>query len=101
METYQRTLGALSDPTRRSILERLRERPLSVAELAEGLPVSRPAVSQHLKVLHASHLVAYEPAGTRNVYRVDTTGLAALRGWLDDFWGTALDHYSDFVKEQS
>ena len=101
METYQRTLSALSDPTRRGILERLRDRPLSVAELADGLPISRPAVSQHLKVLHAGHLVAFESVGTRNVYRVDTAGLAALRAWLDDFWGTALDRYADFAQEQS
>jgi DNA-binding transcriptional ArsR family regulator len=81
---------ALADPTRRSVLERLRDGPLSVGEIARGLPVSRPAVSQHLKVLKAAGLVTDEVAGTRRVYHIDPHGLGALRAWLDQFWDGAL-----------
>jgi DNA-binding transcriptional ArsR family regulator len=80
---------------------RLRDKPASVAELAAGLPVSRPAVSQHLKVLLESGLVAYDTVGTRNVYRVDTHGLGALREWLDQFWTVALERYAEFARRQA
>ena len=100
METYERVLDALSDTTRRRILARLRDRPCSVAEIAAGLPVSRPAVSQHLKVLRDCGLVAFEPIGTRNLYRVETSGVRELRDWLDGFWDTALASYAQFVREQ-
>jgi DNA-binding transcriptional ArsR family regulator len=93
-------LEALGDPTRRAIFERLVVRPQAVRELADGLPVSRPAVSQHLKVLKASGLVAADPQGTRRVYRVDPAGVAAMRDYLDRMWGAALDAFKTAVQEQ-
>lgn len=101
METYEKALEALADKTRRDVFARLRDSPASVAEIAAALPVSRPAVSQHLKVLRDSGLVAYDTVGTRNVYRVDPDGLAALRQWLDQFWSIALDRYATFVTEEA
>jgi DNA-binding transcriptional ArsR family regulator len=92
-------LDALGDPTRRKILETLRQGgPSSVAGLAERLPVSRPAISQHLKVLGLAGLVDHEPQGTRNIYRVDRAGLGELRDWLDQFWGDALDAFAEHVR---
>jgi len=82
--------AALADPTRRKVFERLATRPLAVGELAAGLPVSRPAVSQHLKVLEAAGLVACQIDGTRRVYRVDPRGIEAIRNYLDRFWDRAL-----------
>ena len=84
---------ALGDPTRRSIFERLRDGPLSVGELADGLPVSRPAVSQHLKVLKESGLVTEDAVGTRHIYRLNPAGVSALRDQLDAFWNRALAGY--------
>jgi DNA-binding transcriptional ArsR family regulator len=81
---------ALADPTRRQIFERLAGKPLSVAEIALGLPVSRPAVSQHLKVLKEARLVTERKAGTRRVYRLDPRGVEDIRGYLDRFWDRAL-----------
>jgi DNA-binding transcriptional ArsR family regulator len=83
VETYEAVLEALGDRTRRQIVHRLRAGPSSVGELAAALPVSRPAVSQHLTVLRRSGLVRYEELGTRNVYRLDPAGLSELRAWLD------------------
>lgn len=83
-------LGALGDPTRRAIFELLTARPSAVGELAERLPVSRPAVSQHLKVLKEAGLVVDEAVGTRRLYRVNPAGVAALRDYLDRMWGDAL-----------
>lgn len=94
-------LDALGDRTRRSILELLREGPVTVGELAARLPVSRPAVSQHLRVLQESGLVAHETVGTRHFYRVDSRGLTVLRDWLDDFWGTALESFAAFADKES
>ncbi len=91
---------ALADPTRRAVLERLRAGPLSVGEIARGLPVSRPAVSQHLKVLKQAGLVADAAAGTRRVYHIDPHGLGALRAWLDQFWGVALQAFKDHVEAE-
>ena len=82
--------SALGDPTRRAIVERLAARPHAVGELADQLPVSRPAVSQHLKVLKDAGLVAEQPAGTRRVYRLNPAGVSALRDQLDTFWNRAL-----------
>jgi len=87
---YGNALAALADPTRRAVFERLRSGPRSVKALAHGMPVSRPAVSQHLKVLKEAGLVADRPEGNRRVYYVDPDGLGALRGWLDQFWDAAL-----------
>jgi len=83
-------LAALADPTRRQVFERLRTGPHAVGEIARGLPVSRPAVSQHLKVLKDAGLVADRPEGTRRVYYIDPAGIGALRKWLDQFWDEAL-----------
>ena len=94
-------LEALGDRTRRQIVDALRRGPSSVGDLAERLPVSRPAISQHLTVLRRSHLVTYEEFGTRNVYRLDTTGLEVLRAWTDSFWQTVLDSYADRVRADS
>lgn len=86
-------LHALGDPTRRVIFERLVRGPLSVAHLAEGLPVSRPAVSQHLKVLCEAKLVSMRKQGTRSMYRIEGEGIAALREYLDRFWDEALGNF--------
>ncbi|SKC50325.1 ArsR/SmtB family transcription factor [Krasilnikoviella flava] len=94
MATYHDVLDALGDPTRRAVVERLAAGPASVAEVAAALPVSRPAVSQHLKVLHAAGLVAFEPAGTRHLYRLEATGFEALRGWLDGYWSGVLGAFA-------
>jgi DNA-binding transcriptional ArsR family regulator len=87
---YITALNCLGDPTRRRIFERLRSGPAPVGVVARGLPVSRPAVSQHLKVLKAAGLVADRPVGNRRVYYIDPDGLGELRAWLDQFWSDAL-----------
>jgi DNA-binding transcriptional ArsR family regulator len=91
---------ALGDPTRRAIFERLAERPRPVGELASELPVSRPAVSQHLKVLKDARLVVGQPAGNRRVYRLDPDGLGAMRADLERFWTKALAAYKEVVEQQ-
>lgn len=91
-------LGALGDGTRRAIFERLARGPLAVGALAAGLPVTRPAVSQHLKVMKDAGLVTDEARGTRRVYRLDPRGIGALRDWLDEFWGGALAAFEDHVE---
>jgi DNA-binding transcriptional ArsR family regulator len=91
--TYANSLAALADPTRRKIFERLKRGPSPVGRLAEGLPVSRPAVSQHLKVLKEAGLVSEEQDGTRRIYRIDPHGLGQLRQWLDQFWDAALENF--------
>jgi DNA-binding transcriptional ArsR family regulator len=82
---YEKPFAALADPTRRQVLERLRKGPAPVTALAAGLPVSRPAVSQHLKILKQAGLVTDQAAGTRRLYRIDQDGLAAVRAWFDRF----------------
>ena len=82
--------AALADPTRLKVFERLAPGPLPVGEIAHGLPVSRPAVSQHLKVLKEAGLVIDRAEGTRRVYAIDPHGLGAMRAWLDQFWDEAL-----------
>ena len=101
METYETVLEALGDRTRRQIVQLLREGPSSVGELAAAMPVSRPAVSQHLMVLRRSGLVSYTELGTRNVYQLDTVGLLELRSWLDGFWDTVLDRYAERVRDDA
>ena len=91
--------AALADPTRRAVFERVAARPASVGELAQGLPVSRPAVSQHLKVLEAAGLVRKTAAGTRRIYRLDPRGIGAMRDWLDAHWSAALAAFRDFADE--
>jgi DNA-binding transcriptional ArsR family regulator len=96
--TYGIALSALADPTRRLVFERLKAGPQPVGAIARGLPVSRPAVSQHLKVLKEAGLVTDRPEGTRRVYAVDPQGLGALRGWLDQFWDQALTAFQAEVE---
>jgi DNA-binding transcriptional ArsR family regulator len=90
---------ALGDPTRRAIFERIADRPRAVGELADELPVSRPAVSQHLKVLKDAGLVIDRPAGTRRIYQLDPTGVGALRAYVDQFWSKALAAYRAAVEQ--
>jgi DNA-binding transcriptional ArsR family regulator len=101
VDTYQSgdVLDALGDPTRRAIIACLAERPRAVGELADELPVSRPAVSQHLKVLKAAGLVTERAAGTRRIYRLNPAGVAALRDQLETFWVRALAGYQDLVEQ--
>src|ERR1700758_5855288 len=87
---YGTALAALADPNRRRVFERLKPGPKAVGAIAQGMPVSRPAVSQHLKVLKEAGLVADRPEGNRRVYHVDPDGLRAVRGGLDQFWDAAL-----------
>ena len=89
----------LADPTRRAIVSRLAEGPLAVGQLAAELPVSRPAVSQHLKVLKDAGLVSERAVGTRRVYRLNPTAVAALRDQLDTFWQRALASYADVAEQ--
>jgi DNA-binding transcriptional ArsR family regulator len=98
---YELSLVALADPTRRAVFERLRGGPVSVGDIAADLPVSRPAVSQHLKVLKDAGLVRDEADGARRLYEVDPNGLAALRSWLDGFWGEALAAFKAEVERPS
>lgn len=102
MVTYQADDGwdALGDPTRRAIVACLAERPRAVGEIAEVLPISRPAVSQHLKVLKEAGLVTDRAAGTRRVYRLNPAGVAALRDQLDTYWSRALDGFKDIAEEK-
>lgn len=83
-------MDVLGDPTRRAIFERLRTGPHAVGEIAKDLPISRPAVSQHLRVLKEAGLVQEEPVGTRRLYRLDPVGLSALRAYFEEFWSDAL-----------
>ena len=93
-------LEALADPMRRALCERLASGPRCVAELAGALPVSRPAVSQHLKVLKAAGLVADRPDGTRRIYRLDPRGIGAARAWLDEIWDQALAAFVEFADRE-
>jgi DNA-binding transcriptional ArsR family regulator len=93
-------LSALGDPTRRVIFERLAERPRAVGELARELPVSRPAVSQHLRVLKDAGLVVDRPVGARRIYQLDPDGVGALRAYLDQFWTRALAAYKVAVEQR-
>lgn len=102
MITYEeRVLDALGDPTRRAVLKRLRDGPRSVGEIAEGMDVSRPAVSQHLKVLKGARLVTVHAAGTRRVYAVDRRGIASLRKWLEGFWDEALTAFKAVAEREA
>ena len=99
--TYGQALNALADPTRRAVFEKLRCGGRSVAELAQGMPVSRPAVSQHLKALKQAGLVRDEPRGTARIYRIHAEGLRVLRDWLDGFWDDALARFKDHAEKGS
>lgn len=91
--TYSNALAALADPTRRQVFERLRSGPKAVGQIAQAMPVSRPAVSQHLRVLKDAGLVREEQDGARRLYSIDPRGLGPLRRWLDQFWDQALDAF--------
>jgi|SRR5512140_2695478 DNA-binding transcriptional ArsR family regulator len=93
--------AALADPTRRRVFERLARKRMSVGDIAAGLPVSRPAVSQHLKVLKDAGLVAEEREGTRRIYHVDTRGIAAMQSYLDRFWDRALMAFKEAVEKET
>jgi DNA-binding transcriptional ArsR family regulator len=95
---YGNALEALADPTRRAVLEQLRGGGRSVGEIAAQLPVSRPAVSQHLKVLKDAGIVRDEPRGTARIYRIHAPALAELRAYLDSFWGEALDNFKTYAE---
>ncbi len=92
--------AALADPTRRTIFERVARRATAVGVLAAGLPISRPAVSQHLKILKEAGLVTETTEGTRHIYSLDPRGIAAMRDWLDDQWSAALAAFKDFADQQ-
>ncbi|MGE4249892.1 MAG: ArsR/SmtB family transcription factor [Parvibaculaceae bacterium] len=95
--TYQITV--LADPTRRLIFERLAKGPQSVGSLARDLPISRPAVSQHLAALKTAGLVRDRAEGARRIYRIDPSGLAAIRAWLDQFWMAAFENYAAEIEK--
>jgi len=97
---YQ-SFAALGDPTRRRIFERVAAHPSSVVDLARRLPVSRPAVSQHLRVLKQAQLVSDSREGTRRIYRLDPRGIGAMREWLDSHWASALEAFKNFADEQA
>src|SRR5215212_5679 len=101
MAYYGAALSALADPTRRAIFERLADRPSAVGELARDMPVSRPAVSQHLKVLKDAGLVVDRPDGNRRIYQVAPDGVGALRAQLDRCWNQALAAYKEAVEQDS
>jgi DNA-binding transcriptional ArsR family regulator len=98
---YSDVLSALGDPTRRTIFERIAARPSAVGELAAGLPVSRPAVSQHLKVLKQAGLVVDRSEGSRRIYQLDPDGVGALRDYLDRFWNRALAGFKGSAEKKS
>ena len=100
MEAYQLLFDALGDPTRRRTFELLREGPQSVGALADRLPVSRPAVSQHLRVLKEAGLVRDRRAGTRRLYSVDPSSVAALRAYVDELWTDALRSFKDRAESE-
>lgn len=97
---YESALAALSDPTRRAVFERLRAGPRSVGDIADGLPVSRPAVSQHLKALKDADLVRDEARGTARLYHIHAPGLRALRDWIDGFWDEALTNFKTYAEKE-
>jgi DNA-binding transcriptional ArsR family regulator len=99
--TYANAFIALADPTRRAVFERLRKGPRAVGDIAEGLPVSRPAVSQHLKVLKEARLVTAYRDGTRQFYAIDTQGLSDVRAYLDTFWGDALNAFKAYAEKDA
>ena len=97
---YAKSLAALADPTRRAVFERLRAGPATVQQIADGLPVSRPAVSQHLKALRDANLVDHEPRGTARLYRIHADGLRELRDWIDGFWDDALENFKTYAENE-
>ena len=101
MTNAERVFAALHDPTRRAVLEKLRDGPQPVGEIARNLPVTRPAVSQHLKILKDAGLVADRSEGTRRIYSIDPHGLGAMRAWLDQFWDAALTAFAAEIERSN
>lgn len=95
-----RAFAALADPTRRSVFERLAEKPHTVGAIAAQLPVSRPAVSQHLKALKDAGLVTDEARGTSRIYRIDPAGLGPIRRWLDEQWERSLQNFRQIAEQE-
>ncbi|MGN6397729.1 MAG: ArsR/SmtB family transcription factor [Mucilaginibacter sp.] len=100
MTDSEKAFNALGDPMRRAILEKLRSNPLAVADIADGLPVTRPAVSQHLKVLKDAKLIRVHRKGTRSVCEIDPDGIIAMRFYLDSMWDSALTAFKQFAENQ-
>ncbi len=98
---YGTAFVAIADPTRRSVFERLRKGPRAVGDIADGLPVTRPAVSQHLKVLKEARLVTAYRVGSRQFYAIDTQGLSDVRAYLDSFWGDALNAFKAYAEKDA
>ena len=100
MTNHNTVFGALGDPSRRLIVEALAKRPMTVRQLTDRLPITQSAVSQHLAVLRKAELVAFEPRGASNLYRIDPRGLGAIRGWLDRHWDEALGNYARLFQNE-
>ena len=98
LRKHEIAFHALGDPTRRAIFEKLERGPLSVAHIAKGMSVTRPAVSQHLKVLREAKLISMDRDGTRSIYRIDPEGLKVIHTWLDRFWDEALYNFSQLAE---
>ncbi|GAA4098867.1 metalloregulator ArsR/SmtB family transcription factor [Mucilaginibacter panaciglaebae] len=99
-ENYDQAFNALGDPTRRAIFEKLQQGPLSVVHIADGLPVSRPAVSQHLKVLKEAKLISIQQQGTRSICELNKEGILAMRNYLDKFWDDALEAFKALAEKE-
>jgi DNA-binding transcriptional ArsR family regulator len=99
MNSSAKAFHALGDATRRAIFEKLRDRPLAVVDIADGLPVSRPAVSQHLKVLKEAKLISLKITGNKNIYEVNREGILAMRDYLDKFWEDALANFKQLAEQ--
>jgi DNA-binding transcriptional ArsR family regulator len=95
----QLAFNALGDPTRRAIFEKLQHRPMAVVDIADGLPISRPAVSQHLKVLKEAKLITLKTVGNNNIYELNREGIIAMRNYLDQFWDDALANFKTLAEQ--
>lgn len=95
----QLAFNALGDPTRRTIFEKLQHRPMAVVDIADGLPISRPAVSQHLKVLKEAKLISLKTVGNNNIYELNRDGILAMRNYLDQFWDDALTNFKALAEQ--
>lgn len=99
MSASSKAFNALGDPTRRAIFEKLHDRPLAVVDIADGLPISRPAVSQHLKVLKEAKLIALKTVGNKNIYELNREGILAMRDYLDKIWDDALANFKTIAEQ--
>lgn len=99
MKAYDKAFNALGDPTRRFIFQKLRQKPLAVVDIADGLEVSRPAVSQHLKVLREAKLISLLSYGSKNIYQIEKAGVLAMISYLDTFWDKALNSFKKTAEQ--